>query len=155
MWYSKAAEFWPSNSTSSKSTSSSVLSPASNGDLQQHEDRLSRFLAKFPPLSSKELLQLESFLEKVPDTKQRNQSKLLIHRCKELEKIIRARETHLVVGNGRGGAGDNRKAEVTDLSSRFGLKCNCLFFNEGFERQREINGLKIMLSIQKVTFQFW
>ncbi|PFX33495.1 Actin, nonmuscle [Stylophora pistillata] len=118
-WYSKAAEFWPSNSTLGKNSSSSVLSPASYRDLQHYEDRLSRFLAKFPPVSSKELLQLESFLEKVPDTQQRNQAKLLIHRCKELEKIIQARETHFVeFGNGREGPGDSRRVEVPERSSR-------------------------------------
>ncbi|KAJ7357572.1 Proto-oncoprotein DBL [Desmophyllum pertusum] len=109
-WYSKAAEFWPSNATSN--TSSSMLSPASYRDLQQYEDRLSRFLVKFPPLSPKELLYLETFLDKVPDTQQRNQAKLLTHRCKELEKIIRARETHLVeFGRGREGTGDKRSAD--------------------------------------------
>lgn len=115
-WYSKAAEFWPSNATSN----SSMFSPASHRDLQQYEDRLSRFLVKFPPLSPKELLYLEAFLDKVPDTQQRNQAKLLTHRCKELEKIIRARETHLVeFGRGREGAGDKRSADAPGRTTRF------------------------------------
>ena len=113
-WYSKAAEFWPSRPTSSN------LSPASYRDLQQYEDRLSRFLVKFPPLSPKELLQLETFLDKVTDTQLRNQAKLLTHRCKELEKIIRARETHLVeFGRGREGSGSRRSADNPERSPRF------------------------------------
>ena len=101
-----------------------MLSPASYPDLQQYEDRLSRFLVKFPPLSPKELLYLEAFLDKVPDTQQRNLAKLLTHRCKELEKIIRARETHLVeFGSGREGTGDKRRAEVLERTTRFELKC--------------------------------
>ncbi|KAL9979494.1 hypothetical protein ACROYT_G017168 [Oculina patagonica] len=114
-WYSKAAEFWPSNATSN----SSMFSPASQRDLQQYENRLSRFLVKFPPLSPKELLYLEAFLDKVPDTQQRNQAKLLTHRCKELEKIIRARETHLVeFGRGRERAGDKRSADGPGRTTR-------------------------------------
>lgn len=103
-WYGKAAEFWPSKAMADTTPSSSILSPASNRYLQQNEDRLSRFLVKFPPPSPKELLLLETFLEKVPDTEQRNQAKLLTHRCRELEKIIRARETRLQeFGRGREG----------------------------------------------------
>jgi len=76
--------------------------------LQQNEDRLSRFLVKYPPPSPKELLLLEAFLDKVPDTEQRNQAKLLTHRCRELEKIIRARETRLQEF-GRGKEGTEHK----------------------------------------------
>lgn len=108
-WYSKAAEFWPSSSTSS----------VSYRDVQHYEERLSRFLVKFPPLSQKELIHLETFLEKVPDTQLRNQAKLLTHRCKELEKIIRARETHLVdFGKGREGSGEKRSADSLGRTPR-------------------------------------
>lgn len=97
-----------------------MFSPSSHRDVQQYEDRLSRFLVKFPPLSPKELLYLEAFLDKVPDTQQRNHAKLLTHRCKELEKIIRARETHLVeFGRGREGAGDKRSANGPGRATRF------------------------------------
>ena len=113
-WYSKAAEFWPSRPTSSN------LSPASYRDLQQYEDRLSRFLVKFPPLSPKELLYLETFLDKITDTQLRNQAKLLTHRCKELEKIVRARETHLVeFGREREGSASRRSADSPVRSPRF------------------------------------
>ena len=63
---------------------------------------------------------MEAFLDKVPDTQQRNQAKLLTHRCKELEKIIRARETHLVeFGRGRDGAGDKTSVDGPGRSTRF------------------------------------
>lgn len=112
-WYGKAAEFWPSKATldTTSSSSKTKLSPGSNRDIQQYEDRLSRFLVKFPPPSPKELLFLEAFLDKVPDTRRRNQAKLLTHRCRELEKIIRARETHLEeFGRGREGTENKRSA---------------------------------------------
>ena len=99
-----------------------MLSHTSNRDMQQYEDRLSRFLVKFPPPSPKELLFLEAFLDKVPDTQQRNQAKLLTHRCRELEKIIRARETHLEEfgrGTGRGGTENKRSAYDSGGTSRF------------------------------------
>ena len=112
-WYGKAAEFWPSKATldTTSSSSKTKLSPSSNRDIQQYEDRLSRFLVKFPPPSPKELLFLEAFLDKVPDTQQRNQAKLLTHRCRELEKSIRARETHLEeFGRRREGTENKRSA---------------------------------------------
>lgn len=121
-WYGKAAEFWPSKATSDTTSSSSktMLSPASNRDIQQYEDRLSRFLVKFPPPSPKELLFLEAFLDKVPDTQQRNQAKLLTHRCRELEKIIRTRETHLEeFGRGREGTENKRSAYGSGGTPRF------------------------------------
>lgn len=112
-WYSKAAEFWPSSSTNS------ILSLASHHDLQQYENRLSRFLTKFPPLSPEELLHMETFLDKVPDTQLRNKAKLLTHRCRELEKIIRARETHFVeFGKGRDGSAVKRSADRTGKTPR-------------------------------------
>lgn len=102
-WYSKAAEFWPSRSK---------LSHSSYQDLQQYEDRLSRFLVKFPPLSPKDLLQLEAFLDKVPDEQLRNQAKLLTHRCKELEKVVRARETRIFeLGKKRDDSREERTAD--------------------------------------------
>jgi len=101
-WYSKAAEFWPSSPTKPK-----LQSPTSYQDLQRYEDRLSRFLVKFPPLSPKELMHLEAFLDKAPDEQLRNQAKLLTHRCKELEKTIRAREN----GKASNNRGAKRSAE--------------------------------------------
>lgn len=119
-WYGKAAEFWPSKATSGTTSSSSMLSPDSNRDLQQYEDRLSRFLVKFAPPSPKELLFLEAFLDKVPDTQQRNQAKLLTHRCRELEKIIRAREINVEeFGRGRQGTENKRSAYGNGGASRF------------------------------------
>ena len=110
MWYSKAAEFWPSSSTRS----------TSYRDLQHQEGRLARFLVKYPSLSPQELLHLETFLEKVPDTHLRNQAKLLTHRCKQLEKIIHARETHLVeYGNGRETSNEERSVDAPRRMPRF------------------------------------
>lgn len=112
MWYSKAAEFWPSSPTSSG------LSRTSSRELKQYEGRLSRFLLKFPPLSPKELLHLESSLNKLPDEQLRNQAKLLIHRCKELENIIRARDTH-PVEVGRENSWVKRTADGPERTPRF------------------------------------
>ena len=63
---------------------------------------------------------METFLEKVPDTHLRNQAKLLTHRCKELEKIIRARETHLIeYGNGGEISNEERSVDTPGRMSRF------------------------------------
>lgn len=62
---------------------------------------------------------METFLDKVPDTQLRNKAKLLTHRCRELEKIIRARETHLVeFGKGRDGSAGKRSADGAGKTPR-------------------------------------
>lgn len=63
---------------------------------------------------------METFLEKVPDAHLRNQAKLLTHRCKQLEKIIRARETHLIeYGNGRETSNEERSVDAPGRMPRF------------------------------------
>ena len=86
-WYQRASVFWPTHSSSS--TSNSIALPSSYGNLLA-------FVERYPPLSAEQLSQLSLYAEKIPDMQHRTRSRLLSHRCKEMSKIIRARQTHLV-----------------------------------------------------------
>ncbi len=59
------------------------------------ESKIEHFLDKHPPLNSKELEHLLDYVENIDDLELRNRARLLGNRCEELERTLRARETHL------------------------------------------------------------
>ncbi len=59
------------------------------------DSKIEHFLDKHPPLNSKELEHLLDYVENIDDLELRNRARLLANRCEELERTLRARETHL------------------------------------------------------------
>lgn len=72
------------------------LSPSNLADVSQSEYDLELFLERYPPLTTKELQTLMEDVDNIADMELRNRARLLGNRCQEMEKIMRARETHLI-----------------------------------------------------------
>lgn len=69
-------------------------------DVGQSDYDLERFLEQYPPLTNRERVTLTEHVDDVTDMELRNRARLLLNRCQEVEKILRARETHLVETSG-------------------------------------------------------
>ena len=152
-WYDKAAKYWPYKSTSKENLSNYVLSPASYHNIQLYQDDLAEFCYKYPPLSCKELLYLETFADKMLEAPQKNRAKLLAHRCSELEKTIRARETYLMEFGMNGE--NSREYESADDAGKTPRFENDYYYQRGEKDSSSVSGVLLCVRMNMSVRARW